>query len=94
MKYICDKCGCVCDEENLDVVYQWDGEGVMGGYHPVEDSCPNCGCTDLSEAEECSECGEDFAKDDMIETDNFWYCKECAKNIHDLFEEKWRKMTA
>lgn len=94
MKYICDVCGRTMDEDELDAVYQWDGEGVMGGYHPVEDKCPHCGSTDLYEAQECCECGEYYAEDDMLELDNNWYCYECAKHIHDEFEEKWGKMRA
>lgn len=85
-KYICTKCGAVIDEEDLDTVYQWDGEGVMGGYHPVEDKCPECGSTDdLYEAKECSCCGEYYPKEDMIEVDDWWYCEGCAGRIHDAY---------
>ena len=89
-KYICTKCGAVIDEDDLDAVMQWDGEGVMGGYHPVEDKCPECGGTDVVEAEECCCCGECFDKEnDMIEVDDFWYCKECAGRIHDAYWATW-----
>lgn len=94
MKYICDKCGHVFDEDEAGVIYETVGEGVMRGPYPAENCCPECGSTDFYEAQECAECGEWFFEDEMIETDNFWYCRECAKNIRDLFNEKWEKIKA
>ena len=89
MTYWCSGCKTAVDDEDLVPVYQWDGEGVMGGYHVVECKCPHCGGTDLVEAWECSECHEYYDRDDMISTDNGLYCYECAKRIHEEFIEKW-----
>ena len=90
-KYICGQCGHVFDADDLETVYQWDGEGVMRGRHPVEDICPDCG-GDVYEAEECCCCGEDFDKEnDMIEVDDFWYCKECARHIYEAYFDAWGK---
>ena len=88
--YICHKCGRTFEADELVPVYQWDGEGVMGGYHAVEDKCPYCGSTDdWAEAEECSCCGNYFDKDDMVESDDYWYCKDCAGRVHDAYWAKF-----
>lgn len=91
MKYICTNCGNTFDEDEIGTVMQWDGEGVMGGYHPVEDQCPYCKSTDdIREAEECCCCSEYSDKeDDMVEVDDWWYCKDCARKIHDAYYLKW-----
>lgn len=90
-RYICGHCGHTFDEEDLDTVYQYDGEGVMGGYHPVDAVCPDCG-SDVYEAEECCCCGQDFDKEnDMIEVDGAWYCKDCAGKIYDAYFDAWGK---
>lgn len=91
-KYICDKCDHVFDEDEAGVIYETIGEGVMRGRCPMEMCCPECGSTEFDEAQECGECGEYYSDCDMISMDNWHYCKECARNIHDLFEEKWEKM--
>lgn len=94
--YACHYCGNCFDEDELVGIEQYDGEGVMGGWHVVEGACPYCGSTDdWGEAEECSVCGEYCHKeDDMIEVDDFWYCRECAKHVHDEYEKAWMKMRA
>ena len=89
-KMICGKCHNTFDEDELEPVYQWDGEGVMGGYHAVEDKCPHCGSTDyLYDARECCVCGEDFAEDDMVESEGDWYCKECARRVYEAYWLKY-----
>lgn len=92
----CTSCGRSFDEDELVPVRQWDGEGVMGGWHTVEDECPYCGNTDyMEDAVECCCCGEYFGKEsEAIEVDDFWYCQECAKAIHDEYDKAWGKMRA
>lgn len=91
-KYICAKCDEVFDEDEAGVIYETIGEGVMRGQYPAEACCPNCGSTEFDEARECGECGEYYAECDMIYLDNWQYCYECAKRIHEEYVEKWGKI--
>lgn len=66
-KYKCMKCGYTFDEDEMGGIEQWDGEGVMGGWHVVEGCCPNCGETDyMEEAADCTECGETCSKESEL----------------------------
>ena len=92
MKYCCDNCGEVFDEEDSGVIYEWEGEGVMRGERAVGMCCPKCGCEDLWEADECCCCGEEFDRENgMIKVGGYWYCLECAKAIHDAYAEDQEK---
>ena len=94
MKWICSDCGAVFDDDDADVSYEWIGEGVMGGYRPMETLCPECGSDCLEEAKECDNCGEWFDATDMIDVDGVKYCKECAQAVVDAFNAKWNKIKA
>ena len=66
MKYICEDCGCILDEEW--VVFQEDRDT---GYKWIE--CPHCKSDDLSEAHECRECGKVVRDEDLCEG----VCEDC-----------------
>jgi hypothetical protein len=92
-RYYCAKCKNSFDEDEFGFISQYDGEGVMGGWHDVDACCPYCGSMDdWEEAEECCCCGEDFGSENyMIAVGNDWYCLECAKKIHDAYDEDQEK---
>lgn len=91
--YYCGNCKRSFDEEEFGWISQWDGEGVMGGWHDVDACCPYCrSMDDWEEAEECCCCGEYYGKEDyMIRVDDDWYCLECAKAVHDAYAEEMEK---
>lgn len=70
--YICLDCGEVFDDDDIERVMQWDGEGVMGGWHSMEDCCPSCGSDNIEEAETCMECDEYFGIESQL---NFFHAK-------------------
>ena len=95
MRYYCNNCERDFDEEDLVPVMQWDGEGVMGGYHVVESECPYCGSTDdWEEAEECDYCGEYFGEETgLISALDMKLCKDCAQEVVTEFcKMKWGKV--
>ena len=94
MRYICNECGCVFDDDEAGTITEYEGEGVMRG--PIYYSCcPECRSEDFSEAKECDMCGEYAEKEDgMLEVNDFWFCLECAKDVHDAYAETMAKRKA
>lgn len=96
-RYYCGRCELSFDEEELVPIESWYGESKYSsnnsGWYTEDMVCPHCHSSDdLEEAEECCCCGEDFGKEDyMIVVGNDWYCLECAKKIHDAYDEDQEK---
>ena len=70
--YICLDCGSTFDEDEIVSGSQWDGEGVMGGWHSMEDYCPSCGSDNYEEAERCMYCDEYFGTESQL---NYFHAK-------------------
>ena len=47
-----------------------DGVGYM--------LCPYCGCDEISDAEECEECGEYYHPDELTDIEDRYLCPVCA----------------
>ena len=91
-KYICHKCGHVFDEDDMGSHSEWIGESRYSSNNSgwyTTGACPKCGCDDIRDAEECCCCGECFDKEEMIEADDNWYCKECAGRVYDAYYLAW-----
>ena len=90
--YICTDCGCVFDADESASAREWIGEdryesNSSGWMYYM--ACPECGSTEIAEAEGCDECGEYFDKDDLIHVDDVCLCKDCARDYFDAYWEKW-----
>ena len=90
MRYICTRCGVSFNEPGSRS--EWIGESSYssnnsGWLNTVV--CPECGCDELKEPEECYVCGQDFDKEEMVESDGHYYCKECAGRIYDAYYLKY-----
>ena len=86
MKYFCEHCGHLLDEEDIDR-YKWTDAGEIG-----EDwFCPYCKSPNISEAVTCDICGEYVVvstRDDYYPEDNYrtdCICAECAEAIDKEF---------
>ena len=76
MKFACNACGCVFDEDDILVVEERHPYGES--YAPeFFHCCPNCKECGIEEAEECSFCGEYHAPDNMYDG----VCEECRKEL-------------
>ena len=83
----CMGCGYVFDEDDMGSYGEWVGEGVMRGqiYYGC---CPECGCDDIEDANDCMECTEYFGESELNvfktevqygKRDNFEYVRLCDK---------------
>lgn len=50
-------------------------------------TCPECGCDDLEEAEQCDGCKEWFHPDAVYHTSVGTFCEECTMDIYEEFKE-------
>ena len=89
--YKCIDCGYVFDEDEAGGASEWIGEDKYesnsSGWMTYM-ACPECGSTEIVEAERCDDCGEYFDPTDLIHVDDLSICQECAR---DYFEAYWRK---
>lgn len=73
MKYICDDCGSVLDEDDLRTERSYVSD-YMGGCYEDYSVC-HCGGS-VSEASTCDICGEYFHDDDLYSG----VCEDCLKD--------------
>lgn len=94
-KYKCQNCKHTFTEDEMGYSSEWIGDdrysSNSSGYI-YYDACPECGSTEIVEAEECCCCGEWFDKEDMIEDNDLWFCKECGGRIYDAYYLKWGRL--
>lgn len=75
--YICDNCGCTCDDDDLPIYEEDYGFETGIGFKSMKQTfVDNCSCGgNFVEAQECEMCGEYFAEDDL----EGGVCKECLE---------------
>ena len=69
--YYCEYCEEIFADE--DAKERWDGDEY--GQRLIH-ACPNCGSTDLTEADYCRICGK------PVEPGSVEVCDECAETLH------------
>lgn len=78
MKYYCNYCDAILDEEDLHHRFAEEEDCVPRGTKVA--TCPYCNEADgLEEADECEICGEAIKPDDHL-------CNECKHTLHDDVE--------
>lgn len=92
MKYKCNKCGDIVDEEEITSSY-WEDRGEFWGRScsekmvEIDYECKKC-FGEYEEAYECKICGNFFLENQLYEG----YCKECLedemtdKNVKEFFK--------
>ncbi|MCM1315869.1 MAG: hypothetical protein NC085_03580 [Muribaculaceae bacterium] len=76
MKYICQDCGQILDEEELEN-YSEKGEFWGGEFTEITKVCPKCkGCVDEWTLK-CSCCGADIEETYIVTDDGLCYCRYC-----------------
>ena len=90
--YKCLDCGHVFDEDEAGSDREWIGEdryesNSSGWMYYM--ACPECGSTEIVEAERCDECGDYFDKTDLIRVGDMKLCQECARDYFEAYWEKW-----
>lgn len=75
--YICDKCGKLCEDDDLPTYEEDFGYDTGVGWRSAKQTfVDNCSCGgEFVEAKECAICGEWFTDDEIING----YCKECLE---------------
>lgn len=90
MKYFCENCKSIIDEQDLRMR---EDKGDFNNPPYNEEYCPNCGAEDLWETEECIWCGAikpEYAYDKTM------FCEDCKTEMEmwwndtiDKFAERW-----
>ena len=90
--YKCMECGHVFDEDEAGSAREWIGEdryesNSSGWLYYI--ACPECGSTEMVEAECCDDCGEYFDETDLIKVGDMKLCRECAMVYFEAYWERW-----
>ena len=91
-KYICLDCGHVFNADEAGSYREWIGEdryeSNSSGWM-YYDACPECGSTEMAEAECCDFCGEYDDKDEMLHVGDSTMCRDCAREIYEAYWQAW-----
>lgn len=91
MKYFCDDCKEVFDEEDIELYRAW-GTDSLGDYQEWdEERCPHCGSRDIYEDAVQCECCDDYFHPDDVECG---ICKNCINSVRDDIDEVLEFATA
>lgn len=91
MKYFCDDCKEVFDEEDIRLRRAW-GTDSLGDYEEWdEERCPHCGSREIYEDAVKCECCDDYFHPDDVECG---ICKNCINSVRDDIDEVFAFATA
>lgn len=81
MKYYCEDCGEVFDEDEIELRVNGEWLEYWGSrvYREVNTSlCPHCGSESIQEASYCDKCGEAYPPENLDENN---LCEDCKEGV-------------
>lgn len=79
---VCKSCGAIFDDGDSVVIKDYECEFWGHRVHETWAGCPECGSTDLTDADQCKVCGDYFAPGEI----GGHVCDCCAEELRDTYK--------